>query len=192
MDNINPKVLLAIEKDEPDDVLGFCTCNGKIDRDGNIRSKSFWDHCVLDCYNFMYVWDGYTGYNWGDNIVYLDGSNYVQHGGMIWCNACGARLVIDPHSLPELIDYKVARNEFPHVPKGIFNSDYIIYKVTLAKIKRVENYKCSLPVDSFDVMRPSVENQYPPKFDLSHDGAVIKLDCESVNGTTFSYDYSGC
>lgn len=245
-----------------DEYIPLCPCYGMWDCWGHFnketrkfkvtRSKeSLWT-------NLKDVLDGRNMCEWMDDY-HSDIEDAAEDicNSMIWCEACGSRLVLDPYSEPEKLSRDTALKRHPnlsHVSHLFDEEGWEIYDVALARIMQVtphnllhmrplteesvittdivckiikkqlceendgdeeklkelgvrddakcdcdswETYYCkhekmfSLPVDSYDVTRPSEGNTYPKHTDLAHDGVYVKLLCKSQTGRMFDYVYWG-
>lgn len=103
-----------------DELVPVCQCNG------------FKDDCE-------YIWDDYY-----ENDVDRDNFNNGIPIGMIWCDKCHGRFVIDPFSEPTPITKKEAKELFPEISDDIINNEgFDLFAVDLAYILRITTHTMS-------------------------------------------------
>lgn len=127
-----------------DEYIPICPCYGMWDYKGIKRNETKWKS--LDD---IYVEnDGSYICEWMDDY-HSDIEDAVSEicNGMIWCEACDARLVLDPYAEPERISRDVALKRHRDMPKHLLNDcdgdGWEIYDVALARIMQVTPHNMS-------------------------------------------------
>lgn len=96
---------------------------------------------------------------------------------MIWCDNCGATIVLDI-TLEKALG--IRKNKFNEV-ECMFIKKVIPNNLTKDKDKvEDQDWSIALPCDSFNVEKPKI--MYPVGTDLSHGGVYIYLECQGKEG----------